>query len=208
MTKVIAIANQKGGVGKTSTTVNLGAGLVRQGFDVLLVDMDSQANLTMALGFQNEFLLSMLADAAFSTGDPNFDLTAADLEDVTHGGVKSAYTYSSTDPRARQKAFVPTRTGCSNKRIDYISKIAEKVGKTADGDCIILLKAVWEKFLTSPQSKILLQEGGAYRVNVGDLLLSVGKQWYRCPKCKKITAHNVKNVRTFCKSVLFPPVCM
>lgn len=53
MTKVIAIANQKGGVGKTSTTVNLDAGLVRQGFDVLLVDMDSQANLTMALGFQN-----------------------------------------------------------------------------------------------------------------------------------------------------------
>lgn len=53
MTKVIAIANQKGGVGKTSTTVNLGAGLVRQGFDVLLVDMDYQANLTMALGFQN-----------------------------------------------------------------------------------------------------------------------------------------------------------
>ena len=62
MTKVIAIANQKGGVGKTSTTVNLGAGLVRQGFDVLLIDLDSQANLTMALGFQNpddmEFTIS------------------------------------------------------------------------------------------------------------------------------------------------------
>lgn len=53
MTKVIAIAYQKGGVGKTSTTVNLGASLVRQGFDVLLVDMDSQGNLTMALGFQD-----------------------------------------------------------------------------------------------------------------------------------------------------------
>ena len=53
MTKVIAIANQKGGVGKTSTTVNLGAGLVRQGYDVLLIDLDSQANLTMALGFKN-----------------------------------------------------------------------------------------------------------------------------------------------------------
>ena len=53
MAKVIAIANQKGGVGKTSTTVNLGAGLVRHGYDVLLIDLDSQANLTMALGFQN-----------------------------------------------------------------------------------------------------------------------------------------------------------
>ena len=53
MTKVIAIANQKGGVGKTSTAVNLGAGLVRAGHDVLLIDLDAQANLTMALGFPN-----------------------------------------------------------------------------------------------------------------------------------------------------------
>ena len=54
MTKVIAIANQKGGVGKTSTTVNLRAGLVRKDFDVLLIDLDSQANLTMALGYQKQ----------------------------------------------------------------------------------------------------------------------------------------------------------
>lgn len=53
MTKVIAIANQKGGVGKTSTTVNLGAGLVRQGYAVLAIDFDHQANLTMALGFKS-----------------------------------------------------------------------------------------------------------------------------------------------------------
>ncbi len=53
MTKVIAIANQKGGVGKTSTTVNLGAGLVRQGYAVLAIDFDPQANLTMALGFKS-----------------------------------------------------------------------------------------------------------------------------------------------------------
>ena len=48
--QIIAITNQKGGVGKTTTTVNLGVGLARQGRRVLLVDGDPQGSLTISMG--------------------------------------------------------------------------------------------------------------------------------------------------------------
>lgn len=53
MSQVIAIVNQKGGVAKTTTAVNLAAALVMQGEKVLCIDLDPQANLTMSLGWQH-----------------------------------------------------------------------------------------------------------------------------------------------------------
>lgn len=51
MCRVIAVANQKGGCGKTATSINLGVGLVRLGQRVLAIDLDPQGNLTLGLGF-------------------------------------------------------------------------------------------------------------------------------------------------------------
>ena len=53
MGKIIAFSNQKGGVGKTTTTVNLGVGLAGQGHRVLLIDADPQASLSICLGQKN-----------------------------------------------------------------------------------------------------------------------------------------------------------
>jgi len=84
MNKIIAISNEKGGVAKTTTTLSLGASVAELGNRVLLIDLDAQANLTLALGFEpgesektsSEVLLDNvpLLEACKKTGVPNVDL--------------------------------------------------------------------------------------------------------------------------------------
>jgi chromosome partitioning protein len=62
MTTIVAIANEKGGVAKTTSTLSIGAALVESGQEILLVDMDPQANLTLALGIQPSQIRRSVAD--------------------------------------------------------------------------------------------------------------------------------------------------
>ncbi|MBK6619970.1 MAG: ParA family protein [Saprospirales bacterium] len=98
MGKVISLLNHKGGVGKTTSAINIGAGLVELGKKVLLVDLDPQANLTLSLGLPREKITiyesirgeSELVPYAYKTNldvvISSLDLSGAEMELINEAG--------------------------------------------------------------------------------------------------------------------------
>jgi chromosome partitioning protein len=70
MTRVIAVANEKGGVAKTTTVASIAGALVECGHDVLVIDLDAQANLSMALGINPTSLRRSIADVLLNAVTP------------------------------------------------------------------------------------------------------------------------------------------
>jgi len=101
MTYYISVANQKGGVGKTTTVVSLGAALAQMDSKVLLVDLDSQANLTMALGLDPAAMHKSIANVLLS------------LESLTnlrrHSGIPNLDLLPSNDEMNMAERFLPIR---------------------------------------------------------------------------------------------------
>jgi chromosome partitioning protein len=82
LARIIAIANQKGGVGKTTTAINLAGSLAEQGFQVLCVDMDPQANLTVGLGINLRTVERSMAEVLV---DPDLSLREVVVPTQTTG---------------------------------------------------------------------------------------------------------------------------
>ena len=85
--KVISVLNHKGGVGKTTTTINLGGALRQKGYKVLLIDLDGQANLTESLGFSAELPLPIYEHKDGLSVVPScLDLSAVETELINEAG--------------------------------------------------------------------------------------------------------------------------
>lgn len=80
MAKVIAIANQKGGVGKTTTSINLAASLAVLEKKVLLIDADAQANATSGLGFDVREMKNTIYECMINEADPELSILPCEIE--------------------------------------------------------------------------------------------------------------------------------
>jgi chromosome partitioning protein len=118
-TQVIVLANQKGGVAKTTTTLNLGVAFSEQGFKVLLIDLDPQGNLTMSQGLNPDSIERSMFDVlvhrmaieqVIETREVDIAVSSIDL-----AGADMALSSQIGRERALEKALAPIKD-----RYDYI----------------------------------------------------------------------------------------
>jgi len=111
--RVIAFANQKGGVAKTTTTLNLGVSFKEQGLNVLLIDLDPQGNLTMSQGFNPDSIERSMYDVlvnrvpieeVIQTAEVDVAVSSIDL-----AGAELALSSMIGRERALEKAIAPIR---------------------------------------------------------------------------------------------------
>lgn len=114
--KIFVIANQKGGVGKTTTAINLGAALAHQGKKILLIDLDPQSNLSSGIGFTQQF--------DKESWDSTEKAPYKNIYDVLIGKepISSVYVTTST----KNLYLVPSHLSLAGSEIEMVNMLARE----------------------------------------------------------------------------------
>ena len=128
MSKIIAISNEKGGCGKTNASVNIGAALALQGKKILLVDMDHQANLTVAMGIApnslgksiGDLLLRACLNDDFTENTSDYTVCVGDNVDVLPSSKKLAVLEQTLFSAYSREYVLKTALESVRDKYDYL----------------------------------------------------------------------------------------
>jgi len=149
----IAIANQKGGVGKTTTSVNLAAGLAQHGQKVVLIDLDPQANATSHLGVESpEVTIEHVLKKQVDAGQATFETE-----------VKGLYLIPSSSDLSNYEAQLASEVGRENKLKKALAPLDELVDFVLI-DCPPSLDLMTINALSASDSVLIVTEGEFFSV--------------------------------------------
>ncbi|WP_294579443.1 ParA family protein [uncultured Thomasclavelia sp.] len=219
MTRVIAITNQKGGVGKTTTSINLAAALANNNYRVLLIDMDPQANATQGIGIDRDNMelstYNIIVDecdmkdvivpsyiAKLDVAPASIDLAGADLElaNVKSGRekrlrkaldkVKKSYDYVIIDcPPALGLLNTNALTACDSVLIPVQCEYYALEGLTQLLNTILLTQSVFNPKLTIEGILLTMLD---QRTNLGVEVSQEVRKYFKEKVYKTVIPRNIK----------------